>query len=159
MDILTVTVLLLGGFAEASALAAVGLSLVGLNYDRGALLLTGFLQAILLCAARALPFRVGVHTYLLIVTMMLLMHYLLQVRPLAALIASLTGMCTLALVETAAIPLYSGYFAVSQAEILARPFLRLGIICLNAAILSIILLLIKATGFAFIRSGQMSDGA
>jgi hypothetical protein len=157
MDILTVAVLFVGGFAEAAAVAAVGLSLVGLDYEWGAVLRVGFLQAILLCIARALPFQAGIHSILLIVTMMLLINYLLRVRPLVALIASLTGICVLSLVETVVTPVVLNYFAVPQAMVFARPLLRLGMLGLNAAVMTIILHLVRKTGFAFIRAGLISD--
>jgi|GEM_PF-6150066 len=153
----TLTVLLVGGFAESAVVAAVGLSLVGLDYNWGTILSVGALQAVFICVARALPFQVGIHTYLLMVTMMLLLHYLLRIRPLVALIASLTGMCILALIETAVIPLYARYFTVILPEIMARPLLRLGVTILDTAIMGIILGLVRKTGFAFIRAGRKAN--
>ncbi len=115
----------LQSFPESTIILALGLQWTGIRFDVKRILPLAALITVFSYVIRAMPIVYGVHSFVQIVVMVLLMHYGLKLNWQASLVSILIGSITLVMAESLILPLVVYLTGLTLAEVLSAPWLRI----------------------------------
>lgn len=143
MESLSLVILFLVSFPEASLVAMIGLSMLGIRPTLGQVLFFGLIQAILGVFTRLLPFPFGFHTLLQFITFSALIFFVMTIPYRLSLLVALIGFIINGLVQAMVVPLLFSITGLSFSEVFNGDWLRVMFSTPVAVVLVLLILLIR----------------
>ena len=141
MDHMTILQLIFVSLPDAILLAALGISLTGFKISLKQLLLIGIFQTIASFVIRSLTIPFGLHTILLLLVFIFIIHSVTRFNYTISSLTGLIGFTALAIIEAILVPLLLKITYHPFDKVLAQPIMRIYFFLPEAIVLLIIIFL------------------
>ncbi|ACV63940.1 signal transduction histidine kinase regulating citrate/malate metabolism [Desulfofarcimen acetoxidans DSM 771] len=143
LDHMSILQLLLVSLPEAVLLAALGFTLINFQPHLRQLLLIGIFQTFASYIVRASKLSFGLHTILLLLVFILIIHLVTHLKVFVSSLVGLLGFTTIALIEALYVPQLLKITGYTIAEILNHPIMRIYFFIPETGLLLMIILLCR----------------